>query len=78
MIGVFPELIELTNGGVLYEENNAPSLAKAIEPLLLDPDYAHKLGLQGREAVIKTLDVEINARRMVNIYEQIVQKNKGA
>ena len=75
--GVFPELIELTNGGVLYKENNAPSLAKAIEPLLLDPDYAHKLGLQGREAVIKTLDVEINARRMVNIYEQIVQKNKG-
>ena len=76
--GDFPELIELTNGGVLYKENNAPSLAKAIEPLLLDPDYAHKLGLQGREAVIKTLDVEINARRMVNIYEQIVQKNKGA
>jgi glycosyltransferase involved in cell wall biosynthesis len=75
--GVFPELIDLTNGGVLYKENNAPSLAKAIEPLLLDPDYAHKLGTQGRNAVIKTLDVEINAREMIKLFERIVQRKQG-
>ncbi len=75
--GVFPELIELTGGGVLYKENNAASLAKAMEPLLLNPDYAHKLGKQGRDAVIKTLDVEINARELIKIYERMVQKKHG-
>ncbi len=76
-IGVFPELIEMTKGGVLYKENNAPSLAKAMEPLLLDPAYAQKLGRQGRESVIKFLDVEINAREMVKIYERIVSNRQG-
>ncbi|MEJ2648079.1 MAG: glycosyltransferase family 4 protein [Sedimentisphaerales bacterium] len=76
-IGVFPELIELTGGGVLYKENNAPSLAKAMEPLLFDPDYAHKLGTQGRDAVIKTLDVEINACEMIKIFERVVERKPG-
>ena len=53
------------------------SLAKAMEPLLLDPDYANKLGKQGRDAVIKTLDVENNARELMTIYERIVQKKQG-
>lgn len=75
--GVFPELIELTKGGVLYNENNAPLLAKAMEPLLLDPNYAHELGKRGRDAVIKTLDVEINARELIRIYERIVKKKQG-
>lgn len=76
-IGVFPELIEMTRGGVLYKENNAPVLAKAMEPLLLDSEYAQKLGRQGREAVIKTLDVEVNAREMVKIYERIISNKQG-
>ncbi|MBN2588219.1 MAG: glycosyltransferase family 4 protein [Sedimentisphaerales bacterium] len=76
-IGVFPELIELTGGGVLYNENNAQSLAKAMEPLLLDPDYAHKLGQKGRDAVTETLNVENNARELITIYERIVQKKQG-
>ena len=76
-IGVFPELIELTGGGVLYNENNAESLAKALEPLLLDPDYAHKLGQKGKEAIVKTLNVENNARELIRIYERVVQKKQG-
>jgi len=76
-IGVFPELIELTRGGVLYSQNNAQSLAKAMEPLLLDPGYAHKLGQKGRAAVMENLNVENNARELIHIYERVVQKKQG-
>ncbi len=76
-IGVFPELIELTGGGVLYRENNAQSLAKAMEPLLLDSGYAHKLGQKGRAAVMENLNVEKNARELIHIYERVVQKKQG-
>jgi glycosyltransferase involved in cell wall biosynthesis len=76
-IGVFPELIELTGGGVLYNENNSKSLAEALEPLLLDPSYAYELGNKGRDSVRETLNVEKNARELIEIYERIVQKNQG-
>jgi glycosyltransferase involved in cell wall biosynthesis len=75
--GVFPELIELTGGGVLYKEKNAESLARALESLLLDSEHAYKLGNQGRDVIIKTLDVELNARQMVKVFEQVVQKKQG-
>ena len=73
-IGVFHELIEITGGGVLYKDNNAAALASAIEPLLLDPDYAHKLGKKGRDAIIEKFDVEQTALEMIKIFERIVRE----
>ena len=35
--GAFPELIELTGGGILHAPGDAGSLADALERLLLDP-----------------------------------------
>ncbi len=72
-IGVFPELLEMTGGGVLYQDNTAAGLAAAMEPLLLDPDYAHKLGKQGRDAILEKFGVEQTAKEMVKIFERIVQ-----
>ena len=72
--GVFPELIEMTGGGLLYEPNDAGELARALERLLLDPDHARDLGRKGREAVFEKFDVEKTARRMVRIYEGIIEQ----
>jgi glycosyltransferase involved in cell wall biosynthesis len=69
--GAFPELLEMTGGGVLYEPNNTAALASAIEPLLLKPNYARKLGKQGRDAVFKKLNIEQTAQELVRIYGQI-------
>ena len=38
--GVFPELLDMTGGGVLYDSDDAAEPARAIEQLLLDPDRA--------------------------------------
>ncbi|MHC4749995.1 MAG: glycosyltransferase family 4 protein [Planctomycetota bacterium] len=71
--GVFPELLEMTSGGVLYEPNNAEALAAKMEPLLLKPDEARKLGKQGREAVFEKFNIEQTAEEMVRIYGKIAQ-----
>jgi glycosyltransferase involved in cell wall biosynthesis len=68
--GVFPELLEMAGGGVLFEPNNVEALAAAIEPLLLDLDLSRRLGKQGREAVIEKLSVEQTARQIVRIYKE--------
>jgi glycosyltransferase involved in cell wall biosynthesis len=72
--GVFPELLEMTGGGVLCEPNSADALAAAMEPLLLKPDYARKLGKQGRDAVFERFNIEQTAREMVRIYGEIGQQ----
>lgn len=68
--GVFPELLELTGGGVLCEPNDAQALAAAMEPLLLDPDLSRRLGRQGGEAVLEKFNVEQTAAEMVRIYKE--------
>ena len=72
--GVFPELLEITGGGVLCEPNNADALADAIEGLLLNPDHARELGKRGREAICERFDINQTAAEMVRTYGQIAQK----
>ncbi|MBN1806710.1 MAG: glycosyltransferase family 4 protein [Sedimentisphaerales bacterium] len=71
--GVFPELIEITNGGILFEPNDTGSLASAIEKLLIEPDYARKLAKQGREAVFEKFNIEQTAEEIVRIYGQAIE-----
>ncbi len=71
--GVFPELLEITGGGVLCEPNNAMALSAAIEKLLLEPDCARKLGKQGRDVVFEKFNIEQTAEEMVRIYGEIAQ-----
>jgi glycosyltransferase involved in cell wall biosynthesis len=68
--GVFPELLAMADGGVLFEPNNTTALASAIEKLLLEPDYAKKLGKQGRDAVLEKFNIEQTAEEIVRIYGQ--------
>jgi glycosyltransferase involved in cell wall biosynthesis len=71
--GVFPELHQMTGGGVLFEPNNAAELARAIERLLLDPDYARQIGQNGQKAVFEKFNIEQTARQIVRIYQEVLQ-----
>jgi glycosyltransferase involved in cell wall biosynthesis len=73
--GVFPELLDMTGGGVLCEPNNPDALAQALEGLLLDPDRAREMGEKGRKAVLEKFDIDRTAADMVRTYEQIAEKS---
>jgi len=49
--GSFPELIEATGGGLLYEAGNVDALADALARLMDDPDGRRQLGTRGAEVV---------------------------
>jgi len=71
--GVFPELIEMTGGGLLCEPNNPKALAAALESLLLDPARARQLAAQGRNAVIEKFNIDQTGRNLLRIYQEVVQ-----
>lgn len=73
--GAFPELLDITGGGVLYETNSAAALAEAMQPLLLDPNYARKLGEQGKKQVFQKFNVEQTAKDLIRIYQITVQQS---
>ena len=69
--GAFPELLESTGGGILYEPNDPNALADAMESLILDPQRAREMGRRGREVVLKKFSVENMACEMVKAMESI-------
>jgi glycosyltransferase involved in cell wall biosynthesis len=71
-VGGYPEFIEATGGGIIYEPNDGENLAKAIASLLTEPDQVRKLGAQGRKAVLEKYSMSDMAKNMVNVYESII------
>ena len=69
--GAFPEILEITGGGILYEPNEPEVLANAIESLLLNSPRACELGKQGREVVLEKFSVHHMAREMVKVMETV-------
>ncbi|MHC4396179.1 MAG: glycosyltransferase family 4 protein [Planctomycetota bacterium] len=70
---LYTELLEQTGGGLLYEPNSAGQLAETIEKLLMDADYAEKLGRQGREAVVEKFNIEKTAEEIGRIFMETVK-----
>jgi glycosyltransferase involved in cell wall biosynthesis len=70
----FPEFIEATGGGVLFEPNNASALAEALRGLLARPDQVRALGQAGHTAVHRDYTAAAMAGRMLAVFEDLVAK----
>ncbi len=79
----FPEIVEATGGGVLYEPTrgetaNGQLLAAALEPLLLDRAQAAALGQRGREAVRREYSIERLAGRLAAETREMIDARQQA
>ncbi|MHA3770982.1 glycosyltransferase family 4 protein [Verrucomicrobiota bacterium sgz303538] len=69
----FPELLEATGGGVLFEPGNPRALADAWETLLADPERAREFGQRGRAAV----EQEFSLMRMAERFLELTKDGMG-
>lgn len=67
----FPELIELTGGGVIAEGRDADALAAALEPVLMAKKRTRELGAKARAAAEEHFTVNAMATKMVKAFEQL-------
>ncbi len=76
-IGGYPEFVEATGGGIIYEPNDSKNLARAFESLLTEPDKVRELGARGRKVVLEKYSITDMAKNIIKVYESTVN-NKPA
>jgi len=73
-LGAFPEIVGLAGGGTIYEENTPKSLAQSLEKLLAEPGELDRLSRKGKEGVDEHFRIDLQAQRMIAIYEEAIGK----
>ena len=69
--GVFPEMINLTGGGVLFKANSVEHLVEAIESLMVKKDEAAAIGKAGREVVLRLFNDDCMADATLDLYREV-------
>lgn len=73
--GSFPELIEVTGGGVLVPPGDATALAEALAKLLRDPTRREQMGQNGRDAVKTQFTDERMAQQTLDVFSKLLAAN---
>ena len=73
--GAFPELIEDTGGGLLFEPEDPVSLADAMRRLIKNPALAEELGGNGHHAVQHRYHADAMAENTLRLYEELCRDN---
>jgi glycosyltransferase involved in cell wall biosynthesis len=73
-VGGFPEVVEATGGGIVYDAADPDALAKNLEALLLDPDRARALGEHGRQVVFERYGIDRMATAFAVVCESMVEQ----
>jgi len=71
-IGIFPELIDVAGGGLLFEPGSIDQLQGALERVISDPAEATKMGELGRKAVHERFTAERAARETLIAYNSLM------
>ena len=76
--GAFPEILERTGGGRLFEPNDAASLAEHLLALASDRDAARALGRRGAEGVRRHHALAHMADRALEVYASVIHEGVGS
>jgi len=73
-LGAFPEIIEATGGGVIYQPNTPDALAQKLAEVLSNPDQIREMSINGRKAVEEKFNTSVLIQRMIEVYRLVVDK----
>lgn len=70
--GAFPEIIEKTNGGVVYSPDTSSELSASLLKLFKDNDMRMRLGESGKEKVINELSLDKMSEGLSGVYNSLI------
>lgn len=68
-LGAFPEIVQRSGGGVIYQENTPSALAETLVELLSDNERLAALSQKARQSIEKTFNIHALSKEMADIYE---------
>ena len=70
-LGAFPEIVNLSGGGVIYQYNTPLALCEALSALLSDSEKLNNLSLNARKGVEVNFNIHDHAKEMIEVYGRI-------
>lgn len=77
-VGGFPDLVLEGETGWLAPPKSPKKLSQRIDEVLRDPQGAQRVALAGQERARERMDLHKNVRCLVDAYEQVVARHRGA
>ena len=74
-LGAFPEIVAISKGGIIYNENTPEHLAIALAKLLDDKNLLSDLSLNARKSIENEFNINNLANDMISIYEEVISVN---
>lgn len=72
-LGAFPEIIGVTSGGLIYEENIPEKLALSLEKILGDKELLRKKSLAARSGTEDHFNITRQSAEMIAAYETLIK-----
>lgn len=72
-VGAYPELLQDSGAGVLYDPNQPSGLCHALREILLHPEYARECGERGYAWACQRFSADRMAAEMANLYARIMK-----
>lgn len=70
-LGAFPEIIELSGGGVTYMPNTSQKLSENWAELLSNPERLKELSIKGYEGTKKSFNIHNHAAEIITLYDSL-------
>jgi glycosyltransferase involved in cell wall biosynthesis len=72
--GAFPEIIDMTQGGICYENDTIESLSDALLSLLTDHELRRELGEKGKANVPRELSLTRMSEGLAAVYKVVMEE----
>ncbi|HEY3388406.1 MAG TPA: glycosyltransferase family 4 protein [Prolixibacteraceae bacterium] len=70
-LGAFPEIVNLSGGGIIYQPNTSEALCEALVGLLSDPGKHNSLSVNARKGVEMDFNIHDHAKEMIDVYQKL-------
>lgn len=72
-LGAFPEIVELSGGGITYSPNSPEKLSEAWAGLLNNPEKLEKLSIDGYNGTKEKFNIHNHAKEIITLYESLIK-----
>ena len=70
-LGAFPEIVNMTGGGIIYQPNTPEALCEALAGLLVDSEKLNAISLKARDGVESNYNIHDHAKQMIEVYRML-------